>query len=198
MKNLSYICINNGINSERMNKRIIWDSAAKAGLAFGAISSVYMFATQFLSTGEMPAFAMMAMSSILWIAKFVGCIWLMMFFMKKIVKNHPEADNSTTFRFGALTGVLSALIYAAVSFANYEFISPDFISSQLDATMQQLAPMMDSNTMAQTEKMLNNMSSITFFSNLIYCSIYGILLSAILSRMIPSKDPFADYKPDEQ
>ena len=33
MKNLSYICINNGINSERMNKRIIWDSAAKAGLA---------------------------------------------------------------------------------------------------------------------------------------------------------------------
>lgn len=198
MKNLSYICINNGINSERMNKRIIWDSAAKAGLAFGAISSVYMFATQFLSSGEMSAFAMMAMSSILWIAKFVGCIWLMMFFMKKIVKNHPEADNSTTFRFGALTGVLSALIYAAVSFANYEFISPDFISSQLDATMQQLAPMMDSNTMAQTEKMLNNMSSITFFSNLIYCSIYGILLSAILSRMIPSKDPFADYKPDEQ
>lgn len=198
MKNLSYICINNGINSERMNKRIIWDSAAKAGLAFGAISSVYMFATQFLSSGEMSAFAMMAMSSILWIAKFVGCIWLMMFFMKKIVKNHPEADNSTTFRFGALTGVLSALIYAAVSFANYEFISPDFISSQLDATMQQLAPMMDSNTMAQTEKMLNNMSSITFFSNLIYCSIYGILLSAILSRMIPSKDPFADYKPNEQ
>ena len=181
-----------------MDNKIIWNAAGKAGLAFGAISSVYMFATQFLSAGEFPAFAMMAASSVLWIAKFVGCIWLMMFFMKKIVKDHPEADNSTTFRFGALTGVLSALIYAAVSFANYEFISPDFISSQLDATMQQLAPMMDSNTMAQTEKMLNNMSSITFFSNLIYCSIYGILLSAILSRMIPSKDPFADYKPNEQ
>lgn len=181
-----------------MDKKTIWDAAGKAGIAFGAISSAYMFATQFLSSGELSAFAMMAMSSILWIAKFVGCIWLMMFFMKKIVKNHPEADNSTTFRFGAITGVLSALIYAAVSFANYEFISPDFISSQLDATMQQLAPMMDSNTMAQTEKMLSNMSSITFFSNLIYCSIYGILLSAILSRMIPSKDPFADYKPNEQ
>jgi hypothetical protein len=64
--------------------------------------------------------------------------------------------------------------------------------------MQQMAPMMDSNTLAQTEKMLDNMSSITFFSNLIYCSIYGILLSGILSRMIPSKDPFAGYKPDEQ
>jgi hypothetical protein len=118
--------------------------------------------------------------------------------MRKLVSEYPEADNSATFRFGALTGVLSALIYAAVSFANYEFISPDLISSQMDATMQQLAPMMDSNTMAQTEKMLDNISSITFFSNLIYCSIYGIILSAILSRMIPSKDPFAGYKPDEQ
>ena len=157
-----------------------------------------MFATQFLSTGEVPAFAMMALSAILWIAKFVGCIWLMMFFMKKLVKDYPEADNSTTFRFGALTGILSALIYAAVLFANYEFISPELINSQLEAAMQQFAPMMDSNAMAQTEKLLNNMSSITFFSNLIYCSIYGTLLSAILSRMIPSKDPFADYKPDEQ
>lgn len=181
-----------------MDNKIIWNAACKAGLAFGAISSVYMFATQFLSAGKFPAFAMMAVSSVLWIAKFVGCIWLMMFFMRKLVREYPEADNSATFRFGALTGVLSALIYAAVSFANYEFISPDLISSQMDATMQQLAPMMDSNTMAQTEKMLDNISSITFFSNLIYCSIYGILLSAILSRMIPSKDPFAGYKPDEQ
>ena len=181
-----------------MDNKIIWNAAGKAGLAFGAISSVYMFATQFLSAGEFPAFAMMAASSVLWIAKFVGCIWLMMFFMRNLVREYPEADNSATFRFGALTGVLSALIYAAVSFANYEFISPDLISSQMDATMQQLAPMMDSNTMAQTEKMLDNISSITFFSNLIYCSIYGIILSAILSRMIPSKDPFAGYKPDEQ
>ena len=89
-----------------MDNKIIWNAACKAGLAFGAISSVYMFATQFLSAGEFPAFAMMAVSSVLWIAKFVGCIWLMMFFMRKLVREYPEADNSATFRFGALTGVL--------------------------------------------------------------------------------------------
>lgn len=178
--------------------KIIWDAAAKAAIAFGAISSVYMFATQFLSSCELSAFAMMTISALLWIAKFVGCIWLMMFFMKKLVKDHPEAQNSTTFRFGCITAALSALIYAAVSFANYAFISPDFLSGQMDAVMQQMAPMMDSNTMAETEKMIDKMPQITFFSNLIYCFIYGSLLSAILSRMIPSKDPFADYKPDEQ
>lgn len=179
-------------------KKGIWDSAAKAGLIFGAISSAYMFATQFMASCEMSSFAQMAVTAVLWIAKFVGCIWMMMFFMKKLVKDFPQAQNSSTFRFGCLTAVLSSLIYAAVSFANYEFLFPDYMSGQMDAMMQQMAPMMDSNTLAQTEKMLDNMSSITFFSNLIYCSIYGILLSGILSRMIPSKDPFAGYKPDEQ
>ena len=179
-------------------KKGIWDSAAKAGLIFGAISSAYMFATQFMASCEMSSFAQMAVTAVLWIAKFVGCIWLMMFFMKKLVKDFPQAQNSSTFRLGCLTAVLFSLIYAAVSFANYEFLFPDYMSGQMDAMMQQMAPMMDSNTLAQTEKMLDNMSSITFFSNLIYCSIYGILLSGILSRMIPSKDPFAGYKPDEQ
>ena len=179
-------------------KNGLWDSADKAGLIFGAISSAYMFATQFMASCEMSSFAQMAVTAVLWIAKFVGCIWLMMFFMKKLVKDFPQAQNSSTFRFGCLTAVLSSLIYAAVSFANYEFLFPDYMSGQMDAMMQQMAPMMESNTLAQTEKMLDNMSSITFFSNLIYCSIYGILLSGILSRMIPSKDPFAGYKPDEQ
>lgn len=179
-------------------KKSIWDRAAKSGLIFGIIASAYMFITQFLSAGSLPAILQMAVNALLWILKFAGCIWLMMFYMKKLVKDYPEAGNSSTFRFGCITAALSALIYAAVSFANYAFISPDFLSGQMDAVMQQMAPLMDSNTLAETEKMIDNMPQITFFSNLIYCFIYGTLLSAILSRMIPSRDPFADYKPDEQ
>lgn len=181
---------------EQIHKNL-WNSAAKAGLALGLVSSVYLFVNQWVTLIDAPVISGL-LSFVLWAVKFGGCIWLMMFFMKKLVKDFPQAQNSSTFRFGCLTAVLSSLIYAAVSFANYEFLFPDYMSGQMDAMMQQMAPMMDSNTLAQTEKMLDNMSSITFFSNLIYCSIYGILLSGILSRMIPSKDPFAGYKPDEQ
>ena len=46
--------------------------------------------------------------------------------------------------------------------------------------------------------MLANMPKYTFLGNLIYCSIFGTILSFILSRSIPSKDPFHNYKPDEQ
>ena len=179
-------------------KKGIWDSAAKAGLIFGAISSAYMFATQFMASCEMSSFAQMAVTAVLWIAKFVGCIWLMMFFMKKLVKDFPQAQNSSTFRFGCLTAVLSSLIYAAVSFANYEFLFPDYMSGQMDAMMQQMAPMLDSNTAAQMEKTMQNLPQLTFFSNLIYCFTYGTILSFALSRSIPSKDPFANYKPEDQ
>ena len=178
-------------------KKGIWDSAAKAGLIFGAISSAYMFATQFMASCEMSSFAQMAVTAVLWIAKFVGCIWLMMFFMKKLVKDFPQAQNSSTFRLGCLTAVLSSLIYAAVSFANYEFLFPDYMSGQMDAMMQQMAPMMDSNTMSVIETYMENLAQITFFTNLIYCFLYGMVLSFILSRNIPSKDPFAEYKQEQ-
>ena len=52
--------------------------------------------------------------------------------------------------------------------------------------------------MSQMDKMMGKMPQITFFSNLIYCFIFGTILSLILSRNIPSKDPFAASRPDEQ
>jgi hypothetical protein len=93
-----------------------------------------------------------------------------------------------------LSAFLSALVYAAVSFANVAFISADMFTEQMNALMQQMAPMMDSNTMSQMDKTMQNLPQLTFFSNLIYCSIYGTLLSAILSRNIPDRNPFSDYK----
>ena len=46
-------------------------------------------------------------------------------------------------------------------------------------------------------KMMGNMPQITFFSNLIYCFFFGTILSFILSRNVPSRNPFADHTSDE-
>jgi hypothetical protein len=93
---------------------------------------------------------------------------------------------------------LSALVYSAFTLADVLVISPDFYANQIDQVMQAYAPMMDSNTLAEMDTMTGRFPQLTFFSNLIYCFIYGTILAAILSRNIPSKDPFASYKPDEQ
>ncbi len=179
-------------------RRNMWNDAGKAGLALGAVSTAYLFITQFMTEAELSTFLNMLFTGILWIGKFAGCIWLMMAFMKKFAAENPEADNRATRRFGTIAALLSALVYAAISFANVAFISADMFAEQTELLIQQMAPMMDSNTMAQMDKYMENLPQITFFSNLIYCFIYGSLLSAILSRNIPSRDPFADYKPTEE
>ncbi len=172
-------------------RKELWNGAAKAGLALGGVSSVYLFASQFITSAGMSGFLSGLLSLLLWGAKFGGCIWLMKFFMKKFAAENEDVQNSTTFRFGMLAAFLSALVYAAMSFANVAFISADMFTEQMNALMQQMAPMMDSNTMAQMDKTMQNLPQLTFFSNLIYCSIYGTLLSAILSRNIPDRNPFS-------
>lgn len=177
-------------------RKDMWETAAKAGLVLGAVSSVYMFLTQFMAGAT--GFIMTTLSFVLWAAKFGGCIWLMSFFMKMFVANHPEVDNKTTFNLGIATAILSALIYSAAAFANVAFISGDAIAEQMDLVMQQMGSMMDSNTTSLLEAYMENLPQITFFSNLLYCFVFGTVLSYILSRNIPNKDPFADYKPDQQ
>ena len=118
--------------------------------------------------------------------------------MKKFAAENEGITNSSTFRMGVATALLSALVYSAFTFANVAFISPELFDGQMNAIMQELAPMMDSNSMGMVDKITANMPQISFFSNLIYCFVYGTVLSLILSRNIPSQDPFADYRPKDQ
>ena len=175
-------------------RKTLWEEAGKAGLALGAVSSAYLFMTQFIGNIEMPAVVTMLVNTVLWAAKFGGCIWLMMYFMKKFCKQHPSVGNITTYNLGLAISVLSALVYAAASFANTAFISADMINENMNLVMEQMAPMMDSNSMNQMDEIISKLPQITFFSNLFYCIIYGSILSFILSRNIPSKNPFADNK----
>ena len=179
-------------------QRNMWNTAGKAGLALGGLSTIYLFLTQWTGQAEIPAFVAVIINMLLWAVKFGGCIWLMMFFMKRFASVNPDVDNSGTFRAGIAMAFLSALVYSAFSFANVAFLFPDLFTEQMDMVMQQMAPMLDSNTTAEIEKTMQYLPQLTFFSNLIYCFLYGTILSFILSRSIPSRDPFVNYKPEDQ
>ena len=176
----------------------MWNTAGKAGLVLGGLSTAYLFLTQGIGQAELPAFLTSILTIVLWVVKFGGCIWFMMYFMRKFVSENPEADNGNTFKLGIAMAFLSALVYSAFSFANVAFLFPDLFTEQMDMLMQQMAPMMDSNTAAQMDKTMQNLPQLTFFSNLIYCFIFGTILSFALSRSIPNRDPFADYKPEDK
>lgn len=178
-------------------RKALWEEAGKAGLVLGAVSSAYLFITQFLAEAEMPAIATMLLSTVLWTAKFGGCIWLMMYFMKKFANQNPDIHNNNIYRFGLAVSLLSALVYSAVTLANTVFISADSINEQMNIVIEQMAPVMDSNARNQMDDIIAKLPQITFFSNFFYCIIYGSVLSFILSRNIPDKNPFADNKTEE-
>lgn len=171
-------------------KKVLWDLAGKAGLILGLISTASMAIGQMMAILETPVLLNTLIGTVLWAAETGGCIYFMYMFMKKFAATCPEADNRMTFKMGTATAFLSALVYSTASFANLAFISADYYSTQFQILMEQMAPMMDSNTAATMEKMLSDMPQISFVSNLIYCFIFGTVVSAVLSRNIPDRNPF--------
>jgi len=170
----------------------IWESAGRAGLALGGVSIAYMLCT--MLTGKVaengPAFLMVLVNALLWLAKFCGCIFLMRLFMLRYSQANPAADNAGVFRFGMLAALLSSLLYSAFYLAYVSFLAPDTFSQTLEVLQDN--PMLDANSMDAIEQMIPHMPTISFFVNLIYCWLFGTILAAIFSRNIPPQNPFID------
>ncbi len=176
-------------------KNIIWEHAGKAGLVLGGVSILYMVLTAL--TGKLAENAgsglnilLTLVNFLLWIAKFGACTYLMRLFMQRFAKADPAADNSRVFRFGARTALLSALLYSAFYLAYVSFIAPDTFEKALEILQDN--PLLGASEMDAVEEMIPRLPTFSFFVNLFYCWLFGTVLSAILSRNIPSRNPFTD------
>ena len=176
----------------RMDRAAILNKAGVAGLMFGAISGSYLMLSLAV-TGVESTWPSLLLS-LLWFAKLVGCIWLMDYLMRKMVASNPGVGNSDTFKFGVATAFFSALITAALSYVSTEFLFTSAVATSMDQLYQIYGRILDSNTMSMFDSIVENYSVISFFSQLVWCFIYGLVLSSILSRRIPAPDPFRDFR----
>lgn len=182
---------------ENKLKSNIWNEAAKAGLVLGLTSSAYLFANNYLGTLSINPFLMTFFSLTLRVVKISLCIFIMVALMRKFVNENPKATNNETRKLGSLAALLSAFIFAGVSFADIAYISPDLYAEQQKMVMELYSQSLDANMLTGIEKTMAYMPQYTFFTTLIYCFLYGSVLSAILSRNIPSRNPFADNKTEQ-
>lgn len=178
---------------EIISTKAIVNNASICGFLLGGVSIAYTILVQVLS-GIQPGILHSMITMVLWLAKFTGCIYILRFFMKKLTVEYSNVENSHTFRQGLLSALFSALLVSAYSFADLAYIRPDMLGEQIDLIYQMYSNMLDSNSMQALENIMPKMPMVSFFSNLIYCFLYGTILSAILSKNIPSRDPFADIK----
>ena len=175
-----------------------WNEAAKYGLVLAFISAAYLyFGHMQVNLGQV-GFISILLGFVAWIAKFVGCIMLMKHVMRKFVLNNPEATNSDTFKLGAKMALLSALVFAVITVADQLYIFPEYYQNMYATLLEEYAKILPAEQLKEVRNMLAVAPKISFIGTFIYCTAYGTVLSYIISRNIPSTDPFNNYKPDEQ
>lgn len=181
---------------ETVTGKIIWNKAASSALALAAVPILASVASRFISgaAGGGGSFLLTILTMLLWVTKVGVCIWLMAFFMKRLVSSYDEVTGRDTRRYGMAIALLSALLVAGYNLADMLLIHPGFWQEQFSGAFSQMSSMMDSNTREALQDMEGSMPAITFFTNLVYCFLYGTVLSAILSRSIPPQDPFAGFR----
>lgn len=175
-----------------------WNEAARYGLVFGAISAVYLYLGHLQGILGLSGFFGNLIGFLLWAAKFTGCIMLMKHAMRQFAATNQGVTNSDTFKLGMLISMLSALVFAIVTVADQLYIFPEYYQGIYDIMLEEYAKILPADQMSQITEMIADMPKYSFFGQFIYCFGYGTVLSLILSRNIPSKDPFQNYKPDEQ
>lgn len=173
------------------DSKSIWNEAYLPGLVIALVCAVYDLAGLALPLLPVP-FLAVALNLLLWAVKFIACIMILRSYMKRFAAADSEITNSRTFKYGVVVSLLSSLAYAAFYFAYVMYIAPDQFNQSFDMIFESYSKILDARTMEELTNFRANLPSMMFIAKLIYSFIFGLLLSAILSRNIPSRNPFAN------
>lgn len=182
--------------SEKISSRAIWQWAGIGGLALAAASSAYLFLSGIITQGTTWSGILVFLLDI---AKIVGCILIMRWFMIKFNRDLDGVERRDLKKLGTVMALLSAFLFAGVTMANLQ-LHPETINQAMDIFMQAAGDKLDHNGRAALEEMPSMLPSMTFFTTFIYCFLYGWILSTILSSKICPDNPFAnqDNKKEEE
>lgn len=174
---------------EQINKNILTAEAGKAAVYFGLISGGFII-INFLCTGW-GAFGSI-LTSLLSIGKIVGCIWLMVYMMKRLKANYEGVHKRELVSYGTLIALFSAIITAVVTYISYKYLFADSITAIMDELYVQLRSMMSADMVSRMVEMESSMAVYSMMGNLIWCFLYGWILSLIAAPRIAPENIFED------
>ena len=172
-------------------KKILWNKAAKNGLVLGLFTAVCRILSQGISQSDAST-GTVVLNATIWLVQTGGCIWIMKFLMERLVGQFDGVDNRDTARYGRMLALTSSLIFSSAMLFDVVFLDPDMAGQQIELIRQLYGGSLDSDTLELIGKE-GFYPKVMFFSNLIYGFVYGAILSWILSRYIPKRDPFSSY-----
>ena len=173
-------------------RNIFWNEAGKAGLVIAAVAVAYFLISSALPKIGGLGFLTSVLSFVLWAGKLALCIWLMVKYLRKFAEKNDK-DRSRTFCFGMAVALCSAVVYAGFYLAYVLLINPGMFSETFNAVLQAYSSFMTSDDLERVANLEPKMPTYSFFGNLIWCWLFGTIVSAIASHSICGSDnPFDD------
>ncbi|MCI1719457.1 MAG: DUF4199 domain-containing protein [Bacteroidales bacterium] len=128
---------------------------------------------------------------IIWIVKIVATIWVLLYFMKRYSLRRASIYGETTynqaFSYGFLVSLLSAVVIACFMYLSVTVLFPNTESDTMqkvqDAMAQQGSSMNEEQENA-INAVMNNLPMILTFGMLIWCTIFGLIVSAIIASSV--------------
>ena len=180
-----FINIKNNIIMEQNNK---WSKAAMDGLYLSLVTIIYSL---IMAAFQPENFAI---TSLLWTAKFAGCIFLLWYFMNNWSKNFETITFSQSYNYGFLICLFSSILCACYSYAQIEWIFPEQTEEAITLvkeTLQQQGTL-NSSTEDMMDRMLGNFGRISMFASLVYYVIFGSIAAAITANFTKKTNPFGE------
>ncbi len=120
-------------------------------------------------------------SILLWIFRFGSSIWLLFKFMKEWASNFEEFTYGNGVSFGFLTCTFSSMIVAVARWVSISFLNNEALQMAMQEAMERLEEQGNTQVIETMDSIMGNMPVIALFSTLLYCVIYGLILSSILA-----------------
>lgn len=167
--------------TKQIDNTVLWNEAAKAGAYFGAVSVGCLALKEWAGTSG-STFLIQAASIILWAVEFFGCILLMKNVMLSLRDRYEDVKMADTYRLGRRAALLSGLLLAS---AQVLFILK-MPEAQIDEFVNQMMTALPVGAAGreEVEGMMDKLPVITFFSQWLYCFLYGTVLASVMSRYI--------------
>lgn len=120
-------------------------------------------------------------SILLWIFRFGSSIWLLFKFMKEWASNFEEFTYGNGVSFGFLTCTFSSMIVAVARWVSISFLNNEALQMAMQEAMERFEEQGNTQVIETMDSIMGNMPVIALFSTLLYCVIYGLILSSILA-----------------
>lgn len=182
---------------KEFSSSVSWNSAALAGLVMG----VFTIAVDYLPSlplllGGTGVFVGI-LNLILKVVKIVACVIAFKYLLERFHNNvkvgYPELQ-----RYGQKIALFSSILVSGFTMLQLLVINPDMIAQMVKSTQEAYQGMMDSNTATAMEKMMNMIPAFTFVFTLLYCYLWGWMLSTAFARRLFPVNAFGERTPDDQ